>query len=361
MMQEFAPAGCANLLRLSEGRMEPHSSPWWRTSERLLPAAALAAVLLALVSACSKDSGPQPSTAQAAPAPIVAQAGPSARQLGEEDARRILPRADLSGLNGEQRAQFLEIAGDVFDYAGCKDTLAKCLAADVKDVHALRMADLVKALVLQGVPPGRVIEWVEQYYASFDSSKRQKLRSDDCPQLGDKNAPVALVEFSDYQCPHCAVARKPLHDVVLGPEKGKARLCPKYFPLPGHPRAQIAAGCAEFAKRKGKFWEMHEALFAHQEELEDDSLKRYAQQIGLDGSQMLKEVYAGNFDAVIDAHKREGEAARVQATPTIFVNGRPHLLPVQTFFLQRSIEDELEWQQNKAFVYEGRETKEKKG
>jgi protein-disulfide isomerase len=76
---------------------------------------------------------------------------------------------------------------------------------------------------------------------------------------------------------------------------------------------------------------------------------------------MLKEVYAGHFDAVIDAHKREGEAAHVQATPTIFVNGRPHVLPVQTFFLQRSIEDELEWQQNKAFVYEGRETKEKKG
>src|SRR5205823_11265634 len=152
-----------------------------------------------------------------------------------------------------------------------------------------------------------------------------------------------------------------LHDVVLIPEKGKARLCAKYFPLPQHPRARIAAACAEFAKRKGKFWEMHEALFLHQEELEDDSLKRYAQQIGLDGAQMLKEVYAGRYDAVIDAHKQEGEGARVQATPTIFVNGRQHLLPVQTFFLQRSIEDELEWQQNKAFVYEGRETKEKKG
>ena len=334
-----------------------------RSSKRLLPATMLAAALLGLVSAaaCSKDSASQPTTAQAAAAALPAQASPSTRELSEEDARRILPRADLSGLSGEQRAQFLEVAGDVFDYAGCKDTLAKCLAADVKDVHALRMADVVKALVLQGFPPGRVIELVEQYYASFDASRRQKLRSDDCPQLGDKNAPVALVEFSDYQCPHCAAARKPLHDVVLGPEKGKARLCPKYFPLPGHPRARIAAGCAEYARHKGKFWEMHEALFAHQEELEDDSLKRYAQQIGLDASQMLKEVYADKFDAVIDAHKREGEGAHVQATPTIFVNGRPHLLPVQTFFLQRSIEDELEWQQNKAFVYEGRETKEKKG
>ena len=337
--------------------MEPD---YLRSSERLLPQTALAALLGLLFAAACKDSAPQPNTAQAAPA-ALAQATPSARELSEEDARRILPRADLSGLNGEQRARFLEIAGDVFDYAGCKDTLAKCLAADVKDVHALRMADLVKALVLEGQPPGRVIEWVEGYYASFDASKRQKVRSDDCPQLGDKNAPVALVEFSDYQCPHCAVARKPLHDVVVGPEKGKARLCPKYFPLPGHPRAAIAAACAEYAKQKGKFWEMHEALFAHQEELEDDSLKRYAHQMGLDGAQMLKEAYAGKFDAVVNAHKREGEAAHVQATPTIFVNGRQHLLPVQTFFLQRSIEDELEWQQNKAFVYEGRDTIGKKG
>ena len=329
-----------------------------RPGERLLSVAALSAIAASLFVACSKG-GPSTSTAEAAPAPVVAQVAASARELSEEDARRILPRADLSGLSGEQRAQFLEIAGDVFDYAGCKDTLARCLGADVRDVHALRMSDLVKGMLLQGVPPGRVIELVEQYYASFDASKRQKVRSDDCPQLGDKNAPVALVELSDYQCPHCAAAAKPLHDFVLGPGKGKARLCAKYFPLDMHPRARIAAACAEFAKRKGKFWEMHEALFAHQEELEDDSLKRYAQQMGLDGAQMLKEVCAGHFDAVVASQMREGEAAHVQATPTIFLNGRQHLLPVQTFFLQRSIEDELEWQQNKGFVYDGRETAKK--
>jgi protein-disulfide isomerase len=174
----------------------------------------------------------------------AAPQGPSAsatRGLSEDQARRILPRAELSGLTDEQRAQFLEIAGDMFDYAGCRDTLAKCLGPSVQDVHALRMAELVKALLLEGNPPSRVIETAENYYASFDASKRQSFKTNDCPVLGDPKAPVVIVEFSDYQCPHCAFAAKPLRDLVTQTEKGKARLCSKYFPLNGHPRARIAA------------------------------------------------------------------------------------------------------------------------
>jgi protein-disulfide isomerase len=329
----------------------------FRRGKLLVSAATAAAASYAFLVGAARPG--LPAEAQAAP---QAQPGASgSRGLSEEEARRILPRADLSGLNDEQRAQFLEVAGDVFDYAGCKDTLAKCLGASVQDVHALRMGELIKALLLEGGTPSRVIETVESYYASFDASKRQALKTNDCPVLGDPKAEVALVEFSDYECPHCAVANKPLHDLVSGPEKGKARLCSKFFPLPGHARARIAAACAEYARRHGKFWPMNDLLFAHQDQLDDESLKGYAKQLGLDGAQMLKEVYAGRYDGPIEAHLQEGRAARVQATPTIFVNGRQHLLPVKLQFLQRSVEDELEWQQNKAFVYESRDAKEKKG
>jgi protein-disulfide isomerase len=339
--------------------MSTPTHPQFRGARGLRFAAApLAASCAFLLTATGSPSG-LPAAARA-----DTQAQPAAsvgRGLSEAEARRILPRAELSGLTDEQRAQFLEVAGDVFDYAGCKDTLAKCLGANVQDVHALRMAELVKALLLEGGAPSRVIETVENYYASFDASKRQALKTGDCPVMGDPKAPVALVEFSDYQCPHCAVANKPLHDLVTGPEKGKARLCAKFFPLPGHPRARIAAGCAEYARRLGKFWQMNDLLFAHQDELDDENLKAYAKQLGLDGAQMLKEVYAGRFDGVIEAHLQEGTAARVNSTPTVFINGRQHTLPVKLQFLQRSVEDELEWQQNKAFVYEGSDGREKKG
>ena len=277
-------------------------------------------------------------------ASVARAQGPA--ELSEERARQILPRAELTGLNGQQRAQFLEIAGDTFDYAGCNDTLARCLAAGVKDRHALRMAQLVKGFLLEGYTPSVVIEMIERYYSSFPQQKRQRLRDDDCATLGDPRAPITVVEYSDFQCPHCAAAEKPLRDLVE-PMKGKVRLCSKYFPLPGHPRAQPAAGCAEFARERGKFWEMSERLFAHQEELDDAQLRVFARELGLDGSAMLKEVYAGKFDALIERHKKEGFDAGVRATPTLFYNGRQYALPLKPEFLVFSAQDEEEWQRNK--------------
>lgn len=272
---------------------------------------------------------------------LLAQSG-----LSEDRAREILPRADLHTLNDAQRAQFLEIAGDTFDYAGCNDTLARCLGATVTDRHALRMSELVKAMLLEGGNPSQIIEQVERYYASFAPARRQKIDDADCPLLGDPRARVAVVEFSDYQCPHCAHAVQPLHDLVKA-LPGKVRLCSKYFPLPGHPRAQIAAACAEFARQKGRFWEMNDLLFSHQEELDDAQLKALARQAGLDGEAMLKQVYAGRFDATIERQKKEGLAAGVNATPTLFFNGRQYTLPIKQEFLVFSAQDEDEWQRNK--------------
>src|SRR3954468_50520 len=98
--------------------------------------------------------------------------------LSEERARQILPRAELHALSDAQRAQFLEIAGDTFDYAGCNDTLARCLGADVKDRHALRMTELVKGMLLEGFAPSVILESLERYYAGF--TKRPRLDDAEC-------------------------------------------------------------------------------------------------------------------------------------------------------------------------------------
>ena len=265
--------------------------------------------------------------------------------LSEERARQILPRADLHALTDQQRAQFLEVAGDTFGYAGCTETLARCLGAGSTDKHAPRMAELVKALLLEGFPPGAVVDAVERYYAGFARQQRHGFADHDCAQLGSPEAPVAVVEFSDYQCPHCAVAAKPLREMVEA--LPKVRLCSKHFPLPGHPRAHIAAACAEFARSRGKFQQMSELIFANQEELGDSQLKSFARKLGLDGEAMLKQAYAGRYDAVIGRHQKEAVAAGVHATPTLFFDGRQYTLPIKYQFLVFSAQDEDEWQRNK--------------
>jgi protein-disulfide isomerase len=203
-------------------------------------------------------------------------------------------------------------------------------------------------MLLENYTPSVIIDMLERYYASFPAAKRSKVGDTDCPILGDAKAPVAVVEFSDFQCPHCAAATKPLHDMVQA-LPGKVRLCSKYFPLPGHPRAMQAAAAAEYAHRHGKFWEMSELLFAHQDtdELDDGHLKEYAKQLGLDGNEMLKQIYAGKFDALIEKQKKEGIDAGVRATPTLFFNGRQFTLPIKPEFLVFSAQDEEEWQRNK--------------
>jgi protein-disulfide isomerase len=270
----------------------------------------------------------------------------SSPELSAERAQQILPRADLSSLDDRQRAQFLEIAGDTFDYAGCNDTLARCLQANATDKHALRMTELVKALLLHGQNTSTIIDTVERYYAGFAANKRAHLDDQDCGSLGDPKAKVVMVEFSDYQCPHCAHAAKPLKDAV-GDLPGQLRLCSKYFPIAqAHPRANVAAAVAEFARGQKKFWQMGDLLFEHQEELDDASLKQYAKQLGLDPDRMLREVYSGKFDAEVQKQFKEGEAAGVRATPTVYFNGREYLLPMSREFLVFSAQDEEEWQAN---------------
>jgi protein-disulfide isomerase len=280
-------------------------------------------------------------------AATAALAQEQAAGLTAEQAAQIVPRADLRALTDAQRRVFVDAATDLFVYAGCSDTLAKCLSRDKADPHALREAELLAHLSAEGLAASPIVQAMERYYDSFLPKNRAQLRSDNCPVLG--KGPIALVEFSDYQCPHCAAALQPLDELVTKDRPGKVRLCSKYFPFSSHPRARIAALCAEFARAHGKFREMNRLLFEHQDALEDANLAAYAKELGLDGEAMLKKAYAGDFDAAVEKHIREGTAAGVEATPTLFIDGRVSVLPLRQFYLDFSIDDETAWKKDKVW------------
>jgi protein-disulfide isomerase len=144
---------------------------------------------------------------------------------------------------------------------------------------------------------------------------------------------------------------KPLEELVERTRKGQVRLCSKYFPFTSHPRSRVAAACAEYARAKGKFWEMNALLFENQETLEDEDLKRYARKLGLDGDDMLKQAYSGKFDDRIEKNRREGLAAGVDGTPALFIDGRHLVLPIKPWYLSFTVDDELQWQKEKGWNF----------
>jgi len=138
---------------------------------------------------------------------------------------------------------------------------------------------------------------------------------------GPSDAPVALIEYGDYECPYCGEA----YPIVQAVQRRLGdRLCFAFrnFPLVNsHPHAEHAAEAAEAAGAQGKFWEMHDILFENQNALEDEDLARYAEELRLDSRRLVSEVAAGAHSARVREDFRSGARGGVNGTPTFFVNG----------------------------------------
>lgn len=167
----------------------------------------------------------------------------------------------------------------------------------------LRKGADVRVLLIEPKPPVQVI--------SVD---------DDPSRGGDQNAPVTIVEFTDFQCPSCA-AMHPILDEVLKTYGNKVRFVIRDFPLAMHANARKAAEAANAANAQGKFFEYAALLFKRQNALDVPSLKKYATELGLDRARFDAALDGGNYAAEVRHDVEEGEIYGVDRTPTIFVNG----------------------------------------
>jgi protein-disulfide isomerase len=142
------------------------------------------------------------------------------------------------------------------------------------------------------------------------------------PTLGPGNAPVTIVEFSDFQCPYCRQAQSTVKRLMAEYE-GKIKLVFRDFPLRNiHPQAQKAAEAAQCAAEQQKFWPYHDKLFSSTN-LQMDELKKFAQELELNLEQFTTCLDSGKSAAGIDTDMEAGQQAGVNATPTFFVNGSP--------------------------------------
>ena len=142
--------------------------------------------------------------------------------------------------------------------------------------------------------------------------------------VGPASAAITLVEYGDYECPHCGAAHPIVKEIRRRLGNG-LRFAFRHFPLSRiHPHAERAAEAAEAAGAQRKFWQMHDQLFEHQDALDDESLLVYAAAIGLDVDEFTREMLLGVHAPRVREDFLSGVRSGVNGTPTFFVNGHRH-------------------------------------
>jgi protein-disulfide isomerase len=139
---------------------------------------------------------------------------------------------------------------------------------------------------------------------------------------GAREAPVTLVEYGDYECPWCGRAF-PLIKRLQSELGDRLRVVFRNFPLNSvHPHASVAAQAAEAAAAQGKFWEMHDVIYEHQDDLTPPDLVHYALRIGVEVYQFQADLAAERYARRVQSDYDGGVKSGVKGTPTIFINGR---------------------------------------
>jgi protein-disulfide isomerase len=160
----------------------------------------------------------------------------------------------------------------------------------------------------------------------------------DSPAKGGKQPKVTIVEFSEFQCPFCGRVTptvKQIHDTY----QDDVQVVFKHLPLPMHQNAGMAAEASEAAREQGKFWEMHDKLFANQQTLDRASLEKFAQEIGLDLGKFKAALDSGKYKSRVEADSKQAAQFGVTGTPSFFVNGRK-LVGAQPFESFKALIDE---------------------
>jgi predicted DsbA family dithiol-disulfide isomerase len=264
----------------------------------------------------------------------LAAAAPLAAAPADDDAALKLPGLDVSHLNPQQRHALREELDKYPSACGRAQSLASSLRSDPGCRRSPFAARFLAMLIGLGLTTAEVEEHYEQRFVNPNRGecKPGQVR-------GDPRAPVSICEFSDFQCPHCR-AVEPILARLLDEERGKVRLTFKNYPISSlHPDAREAAAAAVAAGWQGKFWEMHDLLFQHQDHLAPPDLERLATSLKLDLGKWRSDLPAAR--AKVDADHDEGQALHVSHTPTLYIGGREYKGPLKYETIKDWIDEEL--------------------
>jgi protein-disulfide isomerase len=222
-----------------------------------------------------------------------------AAKIPEPPDAEIRALYDRAKAGGQQLPPFDQVKPDIARFI--KNQKGQQMLADYYDGLKKEMG--IEVLLAPYQPPKVVVEAVG-------------------PTKGPATAPVTIVEFSDYECPFC-VRAEPTVKEVLAAYPGKIKLVYRDYPLPMHKAAPKAAEAAHCAGDQGKYWEMHDKLFAANGKLAPADLKAAAREIpGIDGGKFDQCLDSGSKAAEVEKNRKAGDEAGVSGTPAFFINGR---------------------------------------
>lgn len=308
-----------------------------------------AIALLALLTAASAGAagctnGASSQTSPAMPQATNSDPGPAAaddkpREAVASTQFASFAAVSVEGLSPYQKAAFTQLANEEICPCDCPKSWGACLQADTQCQPAVLLAEWTIEQLASGVEAEIIAEQVTEEIVGF-SSRPKTVKTEGYASKGAANPRYTLVEYADFECAHCKVASATVGELV-DKHKGQVKVVYKHFPLSFHPMARQAAAATEAAALQGKFWEMHDAVFATQTMLDDQLLSGHARALGLDVARFDKDRASAAVTAHVDASHKEGEAIGVEATPTFLVNGRPFNLmrTLEAFELRFAMED----------------------
>jgi len=251
-------------------------------------------------------------------------------------------RPDPGRLPADQQAIFQRVTSEEFCSCDSALTLAGCLQLRAD----CRTADHLANLIVRGAEAGLSAEELlgtlsSRVMGPFCKSPAT-FNVDNAPAKGPKDAAVTLVEFADFRCSHCRTAA-PLIARAAKRYGKSVRVVFMPFPLQNNPMSMAAAEASLAAGAQGKFWQMHDALFADRKgDFTNANLNRLARKIGLDMKRFEKDMAQGAYRAQVLALKEQGVAAGVEGTPSLFINGRPYDIDPNLFTLEHRFDMELD-------------------
>jgi len=183
-------------------------------------------------------------------------------------------------------------------------------------------------------------EIAEKLVKRFRSGRHPHIDVSGAPVKGNPSARVTVVEFVDYECPHCRHAQELLHRLVEEyPDDAKVYY--KHYPLTSHPNSRLAAEAAVAAHKQGKFWPYNEGVWAVSANLGPALLEKIAKEVGLDMARWRADKDSDAVRERVQDDKSDGDGLGLQGTPTIYINGRKYDDPLESSSLKDWIDEEL--------------------